>query len=80
MLYPNPASKSVTLKFTTTGNGIFQLKVTDMLGKAMLVQETAYSAGQHQQLIDVHAWAKGVYFVNISSGQAFVQRLKLVVE
>ena len=79
-LYPNPASKSVTLKFTTAGNGSSQVKVTDVLGKAMLLQETAYSAGQHHQLIDVHAWAKGVYFVNISGSQAFVQRLKLVVE
>ncbi len=79
-LYPNPASRTVTLTYATRGTGDVQLKVRDMLGKTILSQEASRNAGQHQQVIDVSTWAKGIYLLNISSGSAGTESLRLVVE
>jgi hypothetical protein len=79
-LFPNPASGFATLAFTTTSTGKARLKVTDMLGKIILTEESSYAPGRHQQMIDVRSWARGVYFVNIGNLQGSGERLKLVVE
>jgi len=79
-LYPNPASGTATLKFTTTQSGNVRFKFTDMLGRTVMVREATYGAGEHRQLIDVRSWAKGVYFLNIDKGQNSAERMKFVVE
>jgi hypothetical protein len=80
VLYPNPASASVTLQFTTTGAGNVQLKVVDMLGRTVHTGQSFLTAGQHRQVIDLRTLAKGVYFLNVSGEQSAAERLKLVVE
>ena len=79
-LYPNPATHCVTLRYTAATGGRLQMKVTDMVGKTIQSQELAAAAGYHEQVLNVHAWAKGVYFVNLSGDDAPAQSLKLVVE
>jgi hypothetical protein len=79
-LYPNPASGTATLKFTTTQSGNVRFKFTDILGRTVMMREASYGAGEHQQLVDVRSWAKGVYFLNIDKGHNATERMKLVVE
>ena len=79
-LYPNPATQSATLKYNTNTTGNVTIKVTDLAGKVVWVESNNMSAGYHEQTLDVHAWAKGMYFVNLSNGTNKTTSLKLTIE
>ena len=71
MLYPNPATDSVTI---TTATDQSMVKVIDVTGK--LVYSTLIN---NQGSIDTSAFANGVYFVQISNENQPLQTKKLVV-
>jgi hypothetical protein len=78
-VYPNPATKSAVIKFYASSNYSADLKVTDLLGKGILNQSITTKEGDNEVAIDVHSWAKGVYFISLSIDDSY-KNVKLVVE
>ncbi len=79
-LYPNPATQSATLAFHAVSAGSMQLKVTDIIGKTVLVQQLSYTTGDQQLVMDTHQWAKGVYVVTLSGSEGAAGSLKLIIK
>ncbi len=79
-VYPNPASKSVTVQFYANASGTAQIKVTDMLGKVIEIREVPYYNVDNLVQIDVHSWAKGVYSLSFDDGAGTRQNVKLIVQ
>jgi hypothetical protein len=80
VLYPNPASHTVTLKITAPAAGNSLMKVTDVVGRQVAVKAIKYGSGTHAEEINVASWARGVYFVTLSGNGVQTSNLKLVVE
>jgi hypothetical protein len=79
-LVPNPATASVTMKFNLQQASRLEWKMTDMAGRIILSGESNYGAGAHETLINLQQLARGIYFVNLTNGQGFGERLKLVLQ
>ncbi len=78
-LAPNPASGSVTLRYTA-GTEPLRIDISDVVGKRINAYSLAAGSGAQSLQIDVHAWARGVYFFNLHDREGRSQRMKLVVE
>lgn len=72
LLYPNPASTTVTIK---TNGFDSRILITDATGRTYLEQQSI--TGQYD--FDISEWPKGVYFVTTDS-RAGITRQKLIVE
>ena len=63
-LYPNPASKSTTVSFTSKEAGELGISVIDVSGKQVLVYPTRQiEAGRQETELNISELASGVYFV-----------------
>ncbi len=79
-LYPNPNSNgvlTVVYEFQKAGNNI-SLSITDLMGRTVYANELPYSSGLQQTLIPTSDLSKGVYIVNVRSGNQLSQQ-KLVI-
>jgi uncharacterized repeat protein (TIGR01451 family) len=77
LLYPNPASHLVQVTLPSTGDSIKSITLYDVLGK---VVKQVINLSSNQSTIDVSQMSKGIYFVEILSGDNVKQIKKLVVE
>lgn len=74
-LYPNPASDNVNLSFGLAESTKLQVTIYNMLGQAVKsVNAQTYGAGNHTLEINTAGITNGMYFVNISDGDATVAR------
>lgn len=80
-IYPNPVNANATIDFTLASAEKVQVKVTDVVGRVVMVLENGVrTAGNHQlQFNAAKLGAKGVYFVTLHAG-TIVQTKKIVVE
>ncbi|MCZ8169177.1 fibronectin type III domain-containing protein [Flavobacterium sp.] len=74
VMYPNPASNTLTFEANTNGSALEAIRIYDVLGKTMLSSQHI-NAVQHS--MDIDTLPQGVYFVEIESvtGQHFTQKL-----
>jgi hypothetical protein len=78
-LYPNPASKEVTVQLNFDEKATTHITVTNSEGKVMMQLSLGEFSGQHVETINVSKWSKGIYFVNVERpGTKTVE--KLVIE
>ncbi|MFP3596461.1 alkaline phosphatase family protein [Chryseobacterium sp. SIMBA_029] len=68
MLYPNPVSQSINVKFTSAEREV-QAAVTDAKGSLVLSQKLNSSKGLYDEKINVSNLSAGVYFIRISGGK-----------
>lgn len=68
MLYPNPASQSINIKFTSAEKEV-QAAVTDAKGSLILSQKLNSSKGFYDEKINISNLSAGVYFIRISGGK-----------
>ncbi len=73
-LFPNPASGKVVLKGLNSEN--YKIKVVNALGQVVLLTDNSLL---HNSEIDISAYSKGLYFVEIECNN-FAKTKKLVVE
>ncbi|MCX6273724.1 MAG: HYR domain-containing protein [Bacteroidetes bacterium] len=78
-VYPNPATEKATVKFTATTAVQYQLNMTDVLGQNVLSTKGTGTEGINMVDLDLNNLAKGVYMLNIMSGDNNEQ-LRVVVE
>ncbi|MEI7907509.1 MAG: T9SS type A sorting domain-containing protein, partial [Bacteroidota bacterium] len=69
--YPNPFNPSTTIRFSIPVSGFVSLKIFNVLGKevAQLVNDER-TAGNYSVQFNASAYAGGVYFVRLQTGNA----------
>ena len=78
-LYPNPASKEVTVQLNFEEKANTNITVSDANGKLVMQVNLGDFSGSHTEIINVSKWSKGIYFVNVERlGTKMVE--KLVIE
>ena len=78
-VYPNPASRSVTVDFVTNRKGRVEIELVDVAGKLILKTQAASEIGNNQFPINISKIAEGAYFLKMTDGQTVsVQRLVIV--
>jgi hypothetical protein len=73
-IYPNPAHSLITVSRSGNTGGTSLMTITDMTGKTILGSPLL----QDRQNFDISGWAKGIYFVTVTSdNQKLVRKLVL---
>ncbi|MBI3510350.1 MAG: T9SS type A sorting domain-containing protein [Bacteroidetes bacterium] len=76
-IFPNPASDVATISYGELYSNT-TMKIYDLEGK--LMEEQQLQKNSSYTHVDVSAWVKGVYLVNISSGKATVTKKMIVTK
>ncbi|HLP13072.1 MAG TPA: T9SS type A sorting domain-containing protein [Flavobacteriales bacterium] len=79
ILFPNPASSTVTIQANLTGNGIVKIDVVDVSGKVIRSFTDQMAAGPYTRQLDLNGIASGIYYINMQQAGVSGVR-KLVVE
>lgn len=76
LLYPNPSPGSVMVKLENAYRGQVQLQVLDVTGRVLQSQKLLKGAEVLQQPIQLQGMANGLYYLQVSTGDArMVQKL-----
>jgi hypothetical protein len=73
-VFPNPASDNFTIGISGSDN-TFTFNITDILGQTILTSEITEN---NEQIINSTGWNKGVYFINIYSGEKLEAIKKII--
>lgn len=79
-IYPNPAHSSVMVKFFSNAAEAVQVKLTDITGKTVLIEDINAVAGENNKSLSLSGISAGMYFINISSADTQYKGQKLVVQ
>jgi hypothetical protein len=79
VLSPNPAVKQVSLNFTGTDNGFYNVEMFDVAGKQCFKSVSEFIQGENIQNLDISNLSHGLYFVRVSNETNSVTQ-KLIVE
>ncbi len=79
VLYPNPALNSTQLKFFAPDARRYQLVLTDVTGKVLLIETFQSNSGINIHPISLKGFSSGSYFVQLRSTQS-KKTLKLQVQ
>jgi hypothetical protein len=77
--YPNPFTRTTTIKFSTATAGRVTLKIYNLLGQAVAsLLDRHMPAGAHAVIWDAQHYSKGLYFCHVqtSDGPAIIRMLR----
>lgn len=78
-LAPNPSNGSTSLSFNLLHKNNVVITITDVLGKQVdQITKSDLTPGDYSYIINT-PWNKGVYFVQVASGEQFITK-KLIVQ
>ena len=77
--YPNPTSGKLTVSFNSTTSGKYILRVTDLLGKIMLINSGVVQDRLNTQELDLGNVAKGMYLLSFEREGSKIKTMKIVV-
>lgn len=67
-VYPQPASRTATLQYTTDAQGSTRIEIFDLLGRMQLSKaEYAESPGLHTSRLDLSTWPTGTYLYRVTT-------------
>ncbi|MFN8278359.1 MAG: T9SS type A sorting domain-containing protein [Chitinophagales bacterium] len=78
-LMPNPAKQRAYVQLESANAGSVQIKIADVTGRVLLVQQNTISSGYNQLEIDLSPCAAGLYHVQVQT-EGTVTTKSLVVE
>jgi hypothetical protein len=78
-VYPNPSQGMLTVRFNSAAGSEYELKLTDLTGREISVEQFHSVEGVNYRILDLGALAKGMYLVSLtsSSGKSMVSRVTL---
>ncbi|MEO8146833.1 MAG: T9SS type A sorting domain-containing protein [Bacteroidia bacterium] len=76
-LYPNPTRDNLNIAFTSDIETMCSIKVTDVAGKLLTVQQFNSTTGEQTHTINVSSLSPGIYFVELEKNSG-VKRLKFI--
>lgn len=68
-VFPNPSSGAVNLKYAAVSEGLVNVRVFDMVGKAVADFNMAVSEGSNFLNLDLSSLDKGIYVIEVLEGQ-----------
>jgi hypothetical protein len=71
VIYPNPSNGNFTVKPNVTASTkekVYQIKITDLSGKAVFSQQTIPLESNYQ--LDISQYNAGIYFLSITVGNS----------
>ena len=71
-LYPNPASQNLNINIQSKQNANAQLRIFDVSGKEMFINDIKITKGETLQKIDVSKFAKGIYVIQLTDADGSV--------
>jgi hypothetical protein len=77
-LYPNPASNSLTLDFSSKINGESQLQVFDGMGRSVYAEQLPVQKGENKHSFSIESLSAGLYFLRlqVDGGEFSVKFIK----
>lgn len=67
--YPNPATKTVNVKYTLNKTSEVSLQIYDIYGRKMYQKNLGtQTSGEHEEIIDVDGFTEGAYLLLMGSG------------
>ena len=78
-IYPNPAKEMVTIAFSSMDEGVYNIKLIDMIGRVVKSEIGNAGQGENTYLMNLDGIAKGVYMVILQKGDK-LSKAKLVIE
>jgi len=76
-LLPNPTMGQFMIRFTGLAGDRLQYRVLDTQGRTILFSDLGSAAGSRTEVVDITDVAAGIYYVQITSGDA-VQAIKVI--
>jgi hypothetical protein len=73
-VYPNPTSGLLHISIDGATFSQAQVKVIDVVGKVVYVQDETNISGTYNTTIDLTTLPKGLYFVSVNGGDKSVSR------
>ena len=71
-IYPNPASENLNINIQSKQNANAQLRIFDVSGKEMFINDIKITKGETLQKIDVSKFAKGIYVIQLTDADGSV--------
>ena len=65
---PNPARTSVSIDFQVPQNSQYTIRMTNMIGQIVYLEQMNLNAGVYSNDINIAAFTNGVYFITIENG------------
>ena len=78
-VFPNPASSSVTLNFTSEQSGVAEVKLVDLRGNSVLTLDINTVLGENQVNINLDGVSSGTYFININDSNGIANIIPVVI-
>lgn len=78
LLYPNPTRDLITLAFSSDDENKYVIKLTDMSGRLLLLEENKTIIGKNSSSINMANFDDGIYFIIIKK-EAYEKRYKFLL-
>jgi hypothetical protein len=79
ILYPNPASGNLSVRFSAGDEGIVQLRIFNIVGQVVFLGKYPQSQGLNQIEVNVSDLHVGTYFVSVDQDNVALGRRKLLI-
>ena len=73
---PNPASNTCNIAYYSGVDDVYQIEISNSMGKICLTQSYPLKAGENHISLDLESLAPGMYFVKIYSDTYLIQQIK----
>ena len=73
-IYPNPATSDLYLHIKSHEQGVYQLRLSNLQGQAVLNSSLSVMAGEQTRVLDVSQLPAGVYSLQASDGKGVISR------
>lgn len=77
-VFPNPATDALQVNFRVDNNQSVKMQLVSVTGDAVYSSELSNISGEISKSIDVSAFAKGVYILNLSSAEGSVNEKVII--
>jgi polyhydroxybutyrate depolymerase len=82
IVYPNPATETITIKSNEISSKLFEVNIMDVLGNIVLAFPPLEGAGGGflNQEINLKSLSKGIYFITVKTKNSVVVKTKFIKE
>ena len=73
-VYPNPTNGMININFVSEELDNFEITVIDAFGMLISYEEKQEFVGEYTKSVDLSAYAKGIYMVQIKTRESFITK------
>ena len=78
-VYPNPSRDVFNISFTSESVQNLRVRVSNLVGEIVYTEDLQQFVGEYTKVIDLGAYTKGVYFLEITTNNGVVNK-KLILQ